>query len=103
MDAQGQLDERILMRAWGRTQPLSFSPHEPGEPLLRSARFDWPGVPFELHRTQPTDEPWESAPLPGEAHLRVVLDGAFDITVRAAQRELTRRVLPGDRKSTRLN
>jgi AraC-like DNA-binding protein len=52
-------------------------------------------VPFELHRSQPTDEPWDSGPLEGEAHLRVVLDGGFDVTLRVAQRELRRHVGPG--------
>jgi AraC-like DNA-binding protein len=52
-------------------------------------------VPFELHRTRPTDEPWASGPLEGEAHLRVVLDGAFEVLMRGAQRDVRRRVLPG--------
>lgn len=83
------------MQAWGTARPLSFDARGDAPPLLASAQHGWPGVPFELHRTQPTDEPWDSGPLEGEAHLRVVLDGAFEVTVRAAQRELQRKVLPG--------
>jgi len=86
---------RIMMRAWGELRPLSFDARGDGVPLINSALHAWPGVPFELHRTQPTDEPWDSGPLEGEAHLRVVLDGGFDVTVRAAQRELLWHVGPG--------
>ncbi|HMI94067.1 MAG TPA: AraC family transcriptional regulator [Polyangiales bacterium] len=91
----GDPASRIMMRAWGQPRPLSFDARGDGVPLINSALHAWPGVPFELHRTQPTDEPWDSGPLEGEAHLRVVLDGGFDVTVRAAQRELRRHVGPG--------
>jgi AraC-like DNA-binding protein len=84
-----------MMRSWGHALPLSFDARGQSAPLLNSADHGWPGVPFELHRSQPTDEPWDSGPLEGEAHLRVVLDGAFDVTFRAPPRELTRQVLPG--------
>jgi AraC-like DNA-binding protein len=79
----------------GQTLPLSFDASGRAGPLLNSARHGWSGIPFELHRTQPTEEPWASGPIAGEAHLRVVLDGGFDVVLRGRQHDVSRRVLPG--------
>jgi AraC-like DNA-binding protein len=95
MDAGRSVEPRIMMCAMGQTLPLSFDASGAGEPLLNSARHDWAGIPFELHRTQPTDEPWASGPIAGEAHLRVVLDGGFDVLLRGPRQDVSRRVLPG--------
>lgn len=84
-----------MMQQGGKTLPLSFDAAHEGEPLLNSAATPWAGVHFELHRTVPTSEPWVGGTPADRHHLRVIVSGSFEVTVRTGGRERTWRVTPG--------
>lgn len=86
---------RILVRGEAGPRPLSLGAGADAEPLLNSADTGWAGVPFELHRTEPVEAPAPAVPLPGEYHLRVVLQGAYEIELGAGRERLLRRGAPG--------
>lgn len=88
--------QRIMMRGDdGRARPLEFGPGAQPPPLLNSGDTDWAGVPFELHRITPNSAPRSIVPLPGECHLRVVVDGFYEIEMQHRGRTLVRRGVPG--------
>lgn len=89
------VSERIMVRGEGGFRPLQLSPPGGEPPLLNSATTAWAGVPFELHRTMPNRAPTPVTPIPGECHLRVVVDGFYEIEMRDGGREIVRRGVPG--------
>jgi len=86
---------RILVRGQAGPRPLSLGPGLEEPPFLNSTTTEWAGVPFEVHETLPLDEPLAATPLAGECHLRVVLEGAYELELLVDGRRTLRRGTPG--------
>ncbi|MDD9965901.1 MAG: AraC family transcriptional regulator [Myxococcales bacterium] len=84
-----------MMQVAGRARPLSFDGAGEREPLLCSAATGWSGVPFELHQTVPSENAVPVTPPPGQHQLRVIVEGSFEVVMRAGGRYIRRRSSPG--------
>ncbi len=84
-----------MMQGPDGLRPLSFDGGRGAPPLLTSAQVGWVGVPFELHRTAPSEVERSGGP-PRDAHsLLVVVDGCMDVVMKQSGREAHHRCLPG--------
>jgi len=86
---------RIMVQGERGVRPLGFGLASAVSPLLNSTETGWAGVTFELHEACSNREPQAQAPVAGEAHLRVVVSGSYQILVKTPSGERCHRAVPG--------
>jgi AraC-like DNA-binding protein len=84
-----------MMQGPDGLRPLSFDGGRATPPLLSSAQAGWSSVPFELHRTAPSEVERSGGPPGSEHSLLVVVEGCMDVVLKQAGREVHHRCLPG--------
>ncbi|MDD9936371.1 MAG: helix-turn-helix transcriptional regulator [Myxococcales bacterium] len=86
---------RIMIQGDRGARPFHYGPSKTADPLVTSAATSWAGAPFEVHEVCSNEAPKRLRPVDGEHHLRVVLDGSYDLVIRNPSGDLHRRGVPG--------